>query len=175
VVPPGDPPARPGSPSGVPAQGGLTDFGRATRGTGLHRRAARGPDFDCRTSRGSDVLSRALRGPRGPPPREWSASSTVYTRCTAPTATTAPEPAPAPTLAPLPLPQRPLGSEAAVLPVTPPVNPHRMVTRAKDGFQMATKPFTFTALPPSPIPSSVCAALTDPNWRAAMEDEYGPS
>jgi hypothetical protein len=62
---PGDPPAGPDSPSGVPAQGGLTDFGRATRGTGLHRRAACGPDFDCRASRGFDVLSCALRGPRG--------------------------------------------------------------------------------------------------------------
>jgi hypothetical protein len=60
-----------------------------------------------------------------------------------------------------------------VLPVTPPVNPHRMATRAKDGFRMATKPFTFTATPPSPIPSSVRAALVDPNWHAAMEDEYG--
>jgi hypothetical protein len=59
------------------------------------------------------------------------------------------------------------------MPVTPLVNPHRTVTRAKDGFRMATKPFTFTASPPSPIPSSVRAALTDPNWRAAMEDEYG--
>jgi hypothetical protein len=48
-----------------------------------------------------------------------------------------------------------------------------MVTRAKDGFWMATKPFTFTASPPSPIPSSVRAALADPNWRAAVEDEYG--
>jgi hypothetical protein len=38
---------------------------------------------------------------------------------------------------------------------------------------MATKPFTFTASPPSLIPSSVCATLTNPNWRAAMEDEYG--
>jgi hypothetical protein len=60
-----------------------------------------------------------------------------------------------------------------VLPVTPPVNPHRMVTRAKNGFRMATKSFTFTASPPSPISSSVRAALADPNWRAAMEDEYG--
>jgi hypothetical protein len=48
-----------------------------------------------------------------------------------------------------------------------------MVTRAKDGFRMATKPFTFTASTPSPIPPSVRAALADPNWREAMEDEYG--
>jgi hypothetical protein len=47
------------------------------------------------------------------------------------------------------------------------------VTRAKDDFQMATKSFTFTASTPSPIPSSDRAALADPNWRAAMEDEYG--
>jgi hypothetical protein len=44
--------------------------------------------------------------------------------------------------------------------------------RAKDGFRMATKPFTFTASMSSLIPSSVCVALTDHNWRAAMEDEY---
>jgi hypothetical protein len=60
-----------------------------------------------------------------------------------------------------------------VLPVTPPVNPHRMVTRAKDGFRMATKPFTFIASPPSPITSSVRVALADPNWCAAMST--GPS
>jgi hypothetical protein len=60
-----------------------------------------------------------------------------------------------------------------MLPATPPVNPHRMVMRAKGGFRMATQPFAFTASTPSPIPSSVCAALADPNWCAAMEDEYG--
>jgi hypothetical protein len=107
-----------------------------------------------------------------PPPHEWPASSTVYTRRTAPTVSTAPELALAPTLSLPSLPRRPPGSEAAMLPVTLPVNPHRMVTRAKDGFQMATKPFTFTASTLSPIPSSVCAALADPNWRTAMEDEY---
>jgi hypothetical protein len=60
-----------------------------------------------------------------------------------------------------------------VLPITPPVNPHRKVTRAKDDFQIATKSFTLTASTSSPIPSSVHVALADPNWRAAMEDEYG--
>jgi hypothetical protein len=32
---------------------------------------------------------------------------------------------------------------------------------------------TTTSPTPSPIPSFVRAALADPNWRAAMEDEYG--
>jgi hypothetical protein len=111
----------------------------------------------------------------GSSPHEWPASPTVYTRRTAPTATTAPEPAPAPTLAPALLPRRPPGSEAVVLPVTPPVNPHRMVTRAKDGFRMATKPFTFTASTPSPIPSSVRATLADPNCVRQWKMSTGPS
>jgi hypothetical protein len=63
-----------------------------------------------------------------------------------------------------------------VVPVTPPENPHRMVTRAKDGFRVLPDRLflaTMTTSPtPSPIPSSVRAALADPNWRAAMEDEY---
>jgi hypothetical protein len=99
----------------------------------------------------------------GPSPRECSASPTVYTRRTTPTASTALEPALAPTLSLPSLPRQPPDSEAAMLPVTPPVNPHRMFTRAKDGFRMATNPFTFTASTPSLIPSSVRAALTDPN------------
>jgi hypothetical protein len=60
--------------------------------------------------------------------------------------------------------------------MTLPVKPHRMVTRDKAGFRVlpdrlvlaaSTSPST-----PSPIPTSVRAALADPNWRAAMEDEY---
>jgi hypothetical protein len=64
-----------------------------------------------------------------------------------------------------------------VVPATPPENPHRMVTRAKDGFRVLPDRLilaaTTTSPTTSPIPSSVRAALTDPNWRAAMEDEYG--
>jgi hypothetical protein len=64
-----------------------------------------------------------------------------------------------------------------VVPVTPPENPHRMVTRAKDGFRVLPDRLilaaTTTSPTPSLIPSSVRAALADPNWRAAIEDEYG--
>jgi hypothetical protein len=60
--------------------------------------------------------------------------------------------------------------------VTPPMNPHPMVTRAKDGFRLPHDRLTLVAMasssPPSAIPTSVLAALTDLNWRAAMEEEY---
>jgi hypothetical protein len=61
--------------------------------------------------------------------------------------------------------------------MTPPVNPHPMVTRAKDDFRLPRDWLTLVAttpsMTPSTIPTSVCAALADPNWRVAME-EYGP-
>jgi hypothetical protein len=64
-----------------------------------------------------------------------------------------------------------------VVPITPPENPHRMVTWAKDGFRVLPDQLILATTTTSPtlslIPSSVRAALTDPNWRAAMEDEYG--
>jgi hypothetical protein len=52
-----------------------------------------------------------------------------------------------------------------------------MVTRAKVGFRVLPDRLVLTASTspstPSPIPTSVRAALANPNWRAAMEDEYG--
>jgi hypothetical protein len=52
-----------------------------------------------------------------------------------------------------------------------------MVTRAKAGFQVVPDRLvlaasTFPSIPSS-ILTSVHVALADPNWRAAMEDEYG--
>jgi hypothetical protein len=101
----------------------------------------------------------------GPPPRVWPASPIAYVR----------------------RPRRPAAPAAPALlmsmprlvtavPVTPPVNPHRMVTHAKAGFQMPQEPLVLTVMtttmPPSLIPTSVRASLADPNWRAAMEEEY---
>jgi hypothetical protein len=51
-----------------------------------------------------------------------------------------------------------------------------MVTQAKTGFRVVSNRLILTAttssLTPSPILTFIRAALTDPNWRAAMEDEY---
>jgi hypothetical protein len=61
--------------------------------------------------------------------------------------------------------------------VTPPDNPHRMITWGKTGFRVVPDRLVLTvatsSLTPSPISSSAHAALTDPHWRAAMEEEYG--
>ncbi|WVZ70030.1 hypothetical protein U9M48_018734 [Paspalum notatum var. saurae] len=63
----------------------------------------------------------------------------------------------------------PPGAPHGSLPVPPVVNQHRMVTRGKLGFR---QPALFHTAQLSPVPSSFRAALTDPNWRAAMEDEH---
>jgi hypothetical protein len=71
----------------------------------------------------------------------------------------------------------PAHRHVTVVTVTPPINPHWMVTRAKAGFQMPREPLVLTAMttvmPSSLIPTSVHAMLADPNWHAAMEEEYG--
>jgi hypothetical protein len=70
-----------------------------------------------------------------------------------------------------------VGGQGVVVPVTPLENPHRMITRGKTGFKVVPDSLILTAVTsspsPSPIPSSAHAALVDPHWRAAMEEEYG--
>jgi hypothetical protein len=52
-----------------------------------------------------------------------------------------------------------------------------MLTRGKTGFRVVTDRLVLTAATssptPFPIPSSTRAALVDPHWHAAMEEEYG--
>lgn len=60
-------------------------------------------------------------------------------------------------------------------PVDPPVNAHGMRTRAKDGFRQPWILFDLLATTPpavSPIPKTYRGALSDPNWHAAMIEEY---
>jgi hypothetical protein len=120
----------------------------------------------------SPTAPRAASAPpattNGPPPREWLSSPIVYTKRPR-------QPTP---VAPMgPASTSPDQRPPTAVPVTPPVNPHRMVTRAKAGFRVLPGRLVLAASTSpsilSLIPTSVCAALADPNWRAAMKDEYG--
>jgi hypothetical protein len=79
------------------------------------------------------------------------------------------------TTAPLPCPS--MGSQVVVVPVTPPDNPRRMITRGRTGFRMVPDHFVLTVASstptPSPIPSSARNALAYPHWCATIEEEYG--
>jgi hypothetical protein len=61
----------------------------------------------------------------------------------------------------------PVSGQGVVVPVTPPKNPHRMITRGKTGFRVVPDCLVLTAVTssptPSPIPSSARAALADPH------------
>jgi hypothetical protein len=65
----------------------------------------------------------------GPPPREWLASPIAYVRHPR-------YPAPMGITPPPPLRPPPAGGQVVVVPITPPENPHRMVTLVKDGFRV---------------------------------------
>jgi hypothetical protein len=59
--------------------------------------------------------------------------------------------------------------------VAPLINPHPMTTRAKRGFRLSVDKLMLSATSSSslsPVPTSVHAALTDPSWRHALEEEY---
>jgi hypothetical protein len=77
---------------------------------------------------------------------------------------------------PPPLSRPSVGGQGVVVPVTPPDNPHRMITRGKTSFRVVPDRLVLTAMTssstPSPIRSSARAALVDPHWHAAMEEEY---
>jgi hypothetical protein len=76
-----------------------------------------------------------------------------------------------------PLPRPSVDGQSIVVPVTPPDDPHRMITRGKTGFRVVPDCLVRTAVTssptPSPIPSSARAALADPIglqlWRKSTE------
>jgi hypothetical protein len=50
-----------------------------------------------------------------------------------------------------------------------------MTTQVKQGFWLPTNRLTLSATSAStlsPVPSSICVALIDPNWHRAMEDKF---
>jgi hypothetical protein len=58
--------------------------------------------------------------------------------------------------------------------VAPLINPHPMTTRAKRGFQLPAERLTQSASSTSTLllmPSSVRAALVDPNWCRVMDED----
>jgi hypothetical protein len=66
-------------------------------------------------------------------------------------------------------------SPMKVIPVSPPVNPHSMTTQTKWGFQLSADKLTLSATLAScmsSVPNSAHAALTNLNWRCAMEEEF---
>jgi hypothetical protein len=69
--------------------------------------------------------------PDGPPPCEWLASPIAYVRRPQ-------QPTPAGTTPPPPLQPPPAGGQCVVVPVTPPENPHQMVTRREGRLPSAT-------------------------------------
>jgi hypothetical protein len=104
----------------------------------------------------------------GPPPREWSSSPIVYAKRPRQPALTAPM-GPASTS----LDRRP----PTAVHVTPVVNPHWMLTRAKAGFRVLPDRLVLAASSspstPSPIPTFVRAALADPSWHTLWRTSTG--
>jgi hypothetical protein len=105
---------------------------------------------------------------RHPPAGHASAApSTVPVPATSPGGPALVSPLPAaPSSPPPPTSQ---GLPPGAVPIPPVVYPHPMVTHGKAGFR---QPALYLATMVSPILQSIRAALTDPHWRAAMEEEY---
>lgn len=47
-----------------------------------------------------------------------------------------------------------------------------MITRGKAGIFRPVDRLNLHAMPLSPVPRTFCAALADPHWHSAMEEEY---
>jgi hypothetical protein len=56
--------------------------------------------------------------------------------------------------------------------ITPVANAHPMRTRGKTGMAQPVDRLNLHAVSMSPLPRSVHDALSDPNWRSAMQAEY---
>jgi hypothetical protein len=86
----------------------------------------------------------------GPPPCEWSASSIVYTKRPRQSAPTAPMGHTSTT---------PDRRPPTAVPMTPPVNPHRMVTRAKAGFRVLPDRLVLIPSTSPSTPSSISTSV----------------
>jgi hypothetical protein len=70
----------------------------------------------------------------------------------------------------------PVHKPPRVVVITPLLNHHSMVTRAKAGFRMPPHPLVFTTATPLTTPSLILSLiysmLADPHWHTTMEEEY---
>jgi hypothetical protein len=70
----------------------------------------------------------------------------------------------------------PVHKPRGVVPMTPPLNHHSMVIRAKAGFRMPPDSLVFTTTTPPTTPSLVlsliCSTLAGPHWNTTVEEEY---
>jgi hypothetical protein len=145
----------------------------------------RSPPLVVRPSNPTQHLRRLLRRPQSPPcgahdfGYAHAVLSTPPAPCAAPVSTTSAAPLVAPTFQLYPRCGREASTSVVATDngrtVAPPINNHSMTMRVKRGFWLSTDRLTLsaTSVPTlSPMPSSVRAALVDPNWCRAMEEEF---
>ena len=98
----------------------------------------------------------------------------------APTPTPPPSPAPTPPPSPTPSSDSSAAPDSPVptlppraIPTAAPINDHRMRTRAKSGFHQPQDRLNLhTSVSLTSLPKNYKTALLDPNWAAAMQEEY---
>ena len=116
------------------------------------------------------VYSRRPRGPDG--------SSTAQGSAPAPAPAPAPAQPPPASVQQAPAPIQPAAAPVqqpttSAAPSAPPVQPERRITRTQSGaIPVMRYVGLFATTTPSPLPSSYRGGLADPNWRAAMAEEY---
>jgi histone deacetylase 1/2 len=66
-------------------------------------------------------------------------------------------------------------SNAPIVAVPSTVNQHAMQTRGKSGISEPQQIFNLSAIPAdiSKLPKTYQGAISNPNWKLAMEEEYG--
>jgi hypothetical protein len=117
-------------------------------------------------------------GPWSPGPTSPDATAIVHPAQAATSSTTSMEPVHAVgTAAPVARAQAVasvIGHTAATRPISiiPVTNAHSMCTHGKAGFTQPVDHLNLHVVPMSPLPRSVHDALSDPNWRSAMQVEY---
>nr|XP_020173297.1 translation initiation factor IF-2-like [Aegilops tauschii subsp. strangulata] len=183
-----------GTPCRLVAAGHRRPFGDFVRWTGppgsrtasgLWRSSRRGTSCISRphtSARPLGLLGRprhlSWRPPSPAAPDSGAAGSAAASPAPSPAASSVQSPAASPALTPA---ASPVVSPAASPPASPaaPVLPSGPVTRARTGIQRPSLRYSgdeyllaASTVEPSPLPASARAALRDPHWLAAMQEEF---